>query len=575
MGVGVVLKNSFLLVVICLMLFPYTVLSQKYFNEEPDTVLSRTTYLYLKNYEYDSLHFILVEAGVNAEMNGNYIQSFGYLHLALKIAEWQGNISALSRSYINIGIIWFDIGNSEKAISCYNKALLLARKGQDTLMEIKAINNIGNVYLTRKNDADTALLFFSKAYELSEKTGYIPGIHAIGGNIAQIYLLQGKYDEAENLLNHLLQSDSTVSYYYFIAAMIDKHRLHYSAALENCSRAMQLTTEPEFILAIHNEQSEISFKMGDFEHAYEYLLQKSIIGDSIHSLSMKKHVAEMEEKYENEKRLLDIARLENTILTDQKKDQRVKFLVLMLAFILILLTSYLYFFRRNARNKMKLIQAETESKTAISFIEGEEAERKRLANELHDGLVGSITGLRLQLYTKQMKAKDKEADTISSVILELDALATETRTISHKLFPVVLEKFGLREALKKQFLPFTGRDESINFTLQFFGENYRYDLLTEKLVFHIIQELFGNIVKHAQTKEASLKLTTGREIISCMVTDKGIGFDVSEFGNGQGLYSVRERLERIGGLLDIESEKGKGSILRWSIPAKYINTGSV
>jgi hypothetical protein len=574
-GVGLLRKQVFIVLTISLILVPVLIFPQSKKCDKTDSLIQIQATEYIQFRQYDSLQQVFLEAGVEAEMQGKYLQSFKYLHLSLKIATWRADASAMAKSYINIGIVWFDLSNSKKAIFNYKKALYLAQQQKDTLIELKSINNIGNVYLTLKNNADTALVYFSRAFVLSEKIGFSPGMHAIGGNIAQIYLLQQEFEKAEEILLQLMQSDSSISYYYFIAAMIERNRGNYTMAIKQCKKAMNMANEPEFLLAIETEMANIAFEMSDFENAYQYLCHKTALSDSIHSLNVEKHIVELEKKYENEKRLLDIARLENTILADQKKDQKILFILGLLLLLLLLVVSYLYFFRKNARNKMKLIQAETESKTAISFIEGEEAERKRLANELHDGLVGSITGLRLQLYTKQMKASDKEADTISSVIGELDALATETRNISHKLFPVVLEKFGLREALKKQFLPFTDRDESIHLTLQFFGENYRYDLLIEKLVFHIIQELFGNIVKHAQTKEASLTLTTEREIISCLITDKGIGFDVSEFGNGQGLYSVRERLERIGGEFDVQSEIGKGTVIIWTIPAKYINTGRI
>lgn len=209
---------------------------------------------------------------------------------------------------------------------------------------------------------------------------------------------------------------------------------------------------------------------------------------------------------------------------------------------------------------------------ARSVYQVQEAERRRVALELHDGLGQNLTALKnqLSLATTLLSPEQTEVRSRLEAALELCAdTLTDTRELSRLLRPQVLDDFGLEAALH-----WLARTLAQSSTLQI--ETHvdpipPLDHDVQTVLFRIAQEALGNTLRHSGAREAMVKLGVRSGWLRLTVWDDGAGFDVdaalaaASRGQSSGLAGMRERAMLYGGKLSIESGGG-GTWLRVALP---------
>jgi signal transduction histidine kinase len=202
------------------------------------------------------------------------------------------------------------------------------------------------------------------------------------------------------------------------------------------------------------------------------------------------------------------------------------------------------------------------------LLNAQETERSRIARELHDDI-----GQRIALLTMDLELqKDLEAqgrgqahkDVVGTALVRAHSIAKSLHDLSHRVHPATLRFIGLLPALQALERELSQSEMTISVT----HENV--PTLSDELtvgLFRIVQEALMNAVKHSGAREVSVHLRGEADSLSVMVTDDGVGFDVDgAWGAGLGLISINERLEAIGGRLDIESAVGAGTRLEVTVP---------
>jgi signal transduction histidine kinase len=201
-------------------------------------------------------------------------------------------------------------------------------------------------------------------------------------------------------------------------------------------------------------------------------------------------------------------------------------------------------------------------------------ERNRLARELHDSVTQTIFSMTLSAESARILL---ERDP-SQAAVQLDrmrelaqsALAEMRSLISH-LRPKTVAEEGLIPALRRHATE-RQRQDGLKVVLHLEGlesEEERLPPETEEALFRIVQEALNNVVKHAQTDRAEVRLCPGDETISLVIEDAGVGFDPDRVGSAtshMGLTSMRERVRAVGGRLTIESQSGEGTCIEVEIP---------
>ncbi len=207
---------------------------------------------------------------------------------------------------------------------------------------------------------------------------------------------------------------------------------------------------------------------------------------------------------------------------------------------------------------------------ATDLTVAEQAERRRLAAQLHDYLAQLLVVTRMKV--GQLLKQDREPDA-RAMLQEADQLLRQsldyTRSLVSELTPQALYERGLGAALR-WLADQMRRQQVLNVEISLDAPEPRLPEADAVLLFHSIRELLFNVLKHGKTDRATVSMRYAQDVLSLTVSDSGCGFDVSRLGDDRserfGLLSIRERMAALGGGFDLLSEPGKGTVASLHLP---------
>jgi signal transduction histidine kinase len=226
--------------------------------------------------------------------------------------------------------------------------------------------------------------------------------------------------------------------------------------------------------------------------------------------------------------------------------------------------------RTEAQEALKLAVEREQVKHLNALTEVQERERSRFAKDLHDGLGGMLSGVKLSL--SNMKGNMiLSGDSVQSFERSLDMLdnsIVELRRVAHNLMPEALVKFGLTAALK-DFCDFVNSSKVIGVIFQQVGTDRRLEMSIEVVLYRVINELVNNALRHSSASELIIQLNFDDHSLTITVEDNGVGFDKSllEIAKGSGWPNIQSRIAYLKGSLDVETSPGNGTAVNITIPA--------
>jgi signal transduction histidine kinase len=269
------------------------------------------------------------------------------------------------------------------------------------------------------------------------------------------------------------------------------------------------------------------------------------------------------------------AKQEARIASEQRSSER-KTLGLVLSGVLLILISLIGTLLYRARGQaLKIAESEVdellheqELKSVESMFIGQERERKRIAEELHDRLGGMLSTLKLHYSSVERQITELSESVTDQYIKArdiIDETAEEVRRISHDLYSGTLVDYGLIAAIEQleETLENVGGPD---FFWDLNNMDQRLDSELEINLYRIIQEGVSNILKHAQAQKVTVQLTRYQDSADLVIEDDGRGFDTKQDAKGIGLKNLNSRVERLNGQLTIDSARGRGTILIIQIP---------
>ena len=219
---------------------------------------------------------------------------------------------------------------------------------------------------------------------------------------------------------------------------------------------------------------------------------------------------------------------------------------------------------------LSLKAAESDKKLVKILLENQqvvEVERSRLAKDLHDGLGGLLSGIKLTLHSISDDIPKKIAPAFSKVINQLDTVIKEMRRVAHNMMPEALLKFGLGEAIQDYC---DGINESNIIKIKYTQIGSLQTLIqsTAIVLYRVIQELTNNAIKHATAKNIFIQITKHQKGFTITIEDDGKGFDPKVMPDikGTGLKNVRSRIDYLKREWDIKSGTDKGTSINIEIP---------
>jgi signal transduction histidine kinase len=199
------------------------------------------------------------------------------------------------------------------------------------------------------------------------------------------------------------------------------------------------------------------------------------------------------------------------------------------------------------------------------LLTAQDTERARIARELHDDVSQQIALLTIDLELLAGAAEGESEPLAHESVSRAHAIARSVRDLSHSLHPTKLRLIGLVASLQSLEREVARSGLAVTFT----HENVPSDLPPDLTLclFRIVQEALQNALRYSNARKVLVHLTGGPDGLSLTIADDGVGFDVDAgYGKGLGLISMRERLDAVGGTLDIRSAPGAGTRLDVGAP---------
>lgn len=238
------------------------------------------------------------------------------------------------------------------------------------------------------------------------------------------------------------------------------------------------------------------------------------------------------------------------------------FLWRVLAVMIILIGIAFYYYLEGSKKRKRDLED-----FKMKIIEEQEIQWKIIAGELHDSIGQNLSAINIflqQSMRSSTDASDKLRQASDLVIETID----EVRRISQRLYPKQIERLGLTISIEAM----TGRLSSaggITFTNKIDNIDNVLSRENEVQYFRIIQEILSNTLKHSQAKNVNLKIRKSVMFIVTEIEDDGIGFEMTNPANlGFGLINIDERLRMIKGVIEFNSERGKGTKFKIMVPIK-------
>ena len=214
-----------------------------------------------------------------------------------------------------------------------------------------------------------------------------------------------------------------------------------------------------------------------------------------------------------------------------------------------------------ARNRLQIL--------SLRLVDVQEAERHRIAQELHDEIGQELTALKITLQMGLRMSPEQLRNVLIQAQAQVGELLSQVREMSLELRPAMLDDLGLLPALLWHFDRYSTQT-GIQIGFKHNGlEGRRFAPEMETAGYRIVQEALTNVARHANVKEVTVQVWVDHETLVVQVEDKGAGFNLENAvasGNSSGLSGMRERASLLGGTLSIRSLPGEGTRLTAELP---------
>ena len=300
--------------------------------------------------------------------------------------------------------------------------------------------------------------------------------------------------------------------------------------------------------------------------------------DSIYTENNAKQMAEMQTKYDVEKKDLELAKNKAEIESNEKQ-AFIKNIIIasIIALLLLLSIVAILFYRKKQVEQQAKLNAEIAFQKEVrtkAIIEAEEKERRRIAQDLHDGIGQLLSAAKLNLSNLDSNIPNQTVEQKSAMqnaLSLVDDSVKEVRAVSHNMMPNTLIKLGLASAVR-EFITKLGNAPTLKAELEIVGLDTRLDNQIEIVLYRVIQEVVNNIIKHAKASQISMQLIRHDNELNIIIEDNGIGFDTNKLDSfkGIGIKGIQTRIEFLNGTVDFDSSLGRGTTVIIDVPLNNV-----
>ena len=540
--------------------FYYFNKSEKYFKQLND----------LDNYSTTLLKKGILEYDINSFLSADLTLTTAYI--VSKRLEDNTKTQAILNQ---LGLVANQLKDYKQSIDYFNQSLKLIRQNPQKYQqnqEAICLSNLGSVYEALK-DYKTAIYYYNLSLKDKNLDKESPMLYAnIIDFIANCQVqigdytnLPGLFEEALDIRKKQKASSAIVLSYIHLSEFYQKTK-NTEKALEYATKANQAARKNKTAIDILNSVKQLAIV--DIKNNTIYSKEIYRITDSLQLEERKS-----KDRFARIQLQTDEIQRENVSLTEENKTI-IKYLFI-LAFFLggVFLIRY-----QHIRNKFLVFeQAQQKANEDIYRLiisqqdkldEGKNLEKSRISKELHDGILGRLFGLRLNLDGLNNSSGEQADKDRRSCLEELKFIEQDLREISHELnrektmvvtnFALILNKL-FENQLKVNKASFAG----------FIDEQIDWNSLTNTVkinLYRIVQECLQNCNKYSKAKNISVSFKKGiQQNVILTIFDDGIGFDKELKSKGIGLTNIIDRVQESNGTIEINTGKNKGTKISISI----------
>ena len=506
----------------------------------------------LKNDQIGPHIEFLVYTGFIYQKMGFSFQALGYFREAQEIAEESNYRIASNDIHYYLGSVFQYIGDtiascrnllislSDSKINSYpkrmfeayillsntftsydsiNKYLILAESLIDKHPELEyekvVLRNKQGIINSTIGNIDLGNNQYLEAIRISKSNRYYSYLANLYNNYASLMMMEKKYDSVKTILGKALE-------------IVTK---------------MKITDLQYEIL---ESTSEYCFVIGDYQKAFSYLTSAS----------------EKRKEYREQQRVQESLFL-SVVVKNEQKEKEILFqeneiaklweIVLCILLLLAFFIGLGFYFRHKylfKRIRLEIIEKGKSLEIADALIKGQDAERKRLAMDLHDGLSANLGALRLLV--DGFLINHEKYNEISTSLIDIHY---DVRNLSHRMLPPQLESYGLLMTIKNMA---SSINKTGKFTVKF--ETNLDRRLSDNLeinLYHLIHELITNATKHSNGDTIFIQLFDQGDVLNISVEDNGSELNIKDDGSGMGLKNVKARVDYLRGKFMAEMDKLK------------------
>ncbi|WP_340199303.1 tetratricopeptide repeat protein [Ascidiimonas sp. W6] len=481
----------------------------------------------------------------------------------------------LSSVYNNLGIISNELKDYDKAIEYHNKSLDYAKiAGVGSKSEITSLNNLGVVYQN--------LEMYAKAIEYYEKALSFEKIDTL--HTKQYAMLLDNLSYAQLLLG---ETQGLPEFFLYSLKIRDSIGDVPGQIINNVHIAEFYLSQQDTLSAKKYVTDALTLAE-DTQSYGDMLTPLKLLSDIDNGKdgwkAAKQHMEISESLQEAERKIRNkFARIRfetDQIEQKNKEISKQKDLFIGISAVLLMFGIFIYIIRKQQeKNKeLKFSKAQQEKNEEIYNLmlsqqqkleEGRQQEKKRISQELHDGVLSKLFGTRLNLDSLNLRNDEQTIQTRTKYIDELKSIEQEIRQISHDLNTEIYDSnLGYTEVISNLI---SSQAQLGNLEYKFQSDSHiSWETMSNKVKIHlyrIIQEALQNINKHANARNIKLTFKKNDDSLQIDISDDGVGFDSNKIKNGIGLKNIKSRVKEIGGKLQLNSAVGGGTNISINVSA--------
>jgi len=553
-------------------------------------------------------------------LNQKYSLALNYFNQAAGFSKESSNFNILSKSYNQIGLVYSFQNNFKKALDNYHKSLEISENKEelsDNTMSV--LSNLADLHILQQ-DTITALRYYHQAIRIGERENKKLILAGVFNNVAVVYMDNNKdstelylkkalqiYKETKNVYGQIvIQNNLTTTYinfksekdypqsleyleeslrlskeiqnldaeyfsYFYLGNYYEKGVFNYEQARYYYEKAHQLLKDGyknDYAIELYKSLSRVYLQLGDFKNAYNFQKIQYGLQDSIFSIEKNKQFHEIQTKFGVERKNNQIQ-----LLNKEKEIEKGRKQLILIVSVLLIITLLILavFYRKRMKyqetisKQDKLIfEKEKETIRVKNHIEGQNQERKRISRELHDGVGGRLSAIKIKM--DQLNTTTIHDPDLEECISQLQETAKEIRIISHELKENKIDELNfvilLNHLIDDYRFYFSGE---IHFNM-YPEEKFEEIADTKKhYLYRVIQEILANCLKYAEAQNIYIDCTFD-DIYRIIIEDDGRGFDMQNVKKGIGIENIKKRIATLKGNVYIDSVVGRGSTFIMEIP---------